>query len=104
MKLARAVAIFAAVMWLIAGCVIAHAETHICRGPVTHNTGEPPYDSSRLIMAEHITESCLFDASSAIGKEILSVCAMGDTCIVKARVRSTWTDVYVIKYVLSVTR
>jgi hypothetical protein len=99
---------------LCAVALPAQAETHVCRGPVTYNG--PPYDypgpltddgtkdSSRLIRAKHITESCLFDADTAIGKEILSICGIGDTCIVKAQVSGVMSDVYIIKHVLSVTK
>jgi hypothetical protein len=85
------------------------AETYTCRGLLTVNWTEGVAvrgrdDGTRLIRADDINESCLFEKNSAAGKKILAVCRMGFPCNVKARVDDDASDVYVIQRVYSVTR
>src|SRR5262245_46241241 len=67
------------------------ADTHTCRGVLTVNWTEgvangSPDNGGRLIRADEINRSCLFDQNSAAGRKILAVCQMGFPCEVKARV------------------
>jgi hypothetical protein len=83
------------------------AEYRTCRGLVTINWTEgvadgTPDEGSRLIRADDITASCLFNRDSNIGKKILRVCRMGHACKVRIEVDDEPADVYIIKKVYSV--
>jgi|SRR5215471_15666914 len=85
------------------------AENRTCRGVVTANWTEgvangTPDGGSRLIRADEINSSCLFEQNSVAGKKILAVCRMGFPCEVKALVNGEDSDVYEIVRVYSARR
>jgi hypothetical protein len=70
----------------------------ICRGVLTVNRTEQSSDNTsddgtRLIRADHISNSCLFYQYSDVGKQILAACRMGYWCEVRATVNSVESDV-----------
>jgi hypothetical protein len=96
---------------VIASTGLAHSaaatKTRVCRGVVTTNWTEgvanfAPDNGTRLIWADDINGSCLFDLASAVGRKIMSVCEMGFAREVKARLKDEPADVYIIDQVLSV--
>lgn len=85
----------------------AVATDRVCSGILTVNRidatrGEDAKDDgARLIRAEKIGNSCLFQRDSVLGDQILRDCRMGHGCEVRARVNDDSSDVYVIKKVYS---
>jgi hypothetical protein len=84
----------------------AAEEDRSCRGLLTANwtesvANDAPDDGSRLIRADEINSSCLFQKDSDVGKQILAACRMGFGCEVKARVNGDSSDVYYIVKVYS---
>jgi hypothetical protein len=81
------------------------AKNFTCRGLLTANwsvADDPSDDGSRLIRADEINRSCLFDRDSEAGMRILTVCRMGFGCTVRASVDGRVPDVYNIVKVYSV--
>ena len=97
--------------WIVAATAnqnnSAKGEDRICRGILTINateqsSGGTADNGSRLIRADNINESCLFDKGDKAGRAILSTCRMGYPCEVRARVNGDESDVYYVLDVYSV--
>jgi hypothetical protein len=109
MKKLLLAAVAIAIAITTAAPVKAAPENHTCRGVVTVNWTESVANGtsdngSRLIRADNINSSCLFEANSPVGKRILAVCPMGHPCEVKGSVDSEEADVYEIRQVYSVQK